>query len=81
VIIQGLSLSPGAGEPCKILIDNTNILDNNNNQVNKNLKLNNISASSLQVGIVYSCGATLPKTERCRSLIAFLGQPKFMSEP
>jgi len=43
--------------------------------------INIISASFSQVGIVHACGATLPKPEVCRSLIAFLGLPKFMSEP
>jgi len=43
--------------------------------------INDISASSSHVRIVSARDATLPKAELCRSLIAILGLPKFMSEP
>jgi len=64
-------LNHGAGEPRTILINNTNIL-NSNDKNNKNWKLDNISVSSSQVGIVCDSGATLSMLEHCCLFIAFL---------
>jgi len=63
VIIIILSLDHPAGELRKIQPDITKILrnNNNNNYITENNK--NISASSLQVGVVRACAATLPKPE------------------
>jgi len=67
-------LNHGAGEPCTIIINNTNILNSNDNN-NENRKLNNISVSSLQGGIVRASAATHPMPEHCCLFIPLLHWP------